>query len=131
MNRAIRVLIVDDRVSVRRTIKNVLRGFKCTFSEAVKGEDALALIEQNLYDVIFMDIKLPGISGIETLQEAKHIQPNLGKVIMLTGYPEEVTKIEAEKLGAFAYLSKAPVKRDEIRKLFTEASESLCNSKPV
>ena len=124
MDRVIEVLIVDDRVNVRRTIKNMLLDFNCNFTEATKGEDALSLIGKDLYDVIFLDVRLPDISGIETLRRAKQAQPNLGKVIMLTGDSEEETRIEAEKLGAFAYLDKAPVKREEVRKKFVEALEA-------
>jgi two-component system NtrC family response regulator/two-component system nitrogen regulation response regulator GlnG len=120
----VEVLIVDDRVSVRKTIKNMLIGFNCKFSEASNGEVALTLIKDNLYDVIFLDIKLPDISGITTLDKARQIQPNLGSVIILTGYPQEKTRIEAERLGAFAYLNKAPVKRDEIREIFAKASQT-------
>ena len=131
MDKSARVLIVDDKINVRTTIKNSLLGFVCNFFEAGCEETALDLIENNIFDVIFLDLKIPGSSGLEIYKKAKQIQPNLGKVIVLTGYPEPETAAEAEELGVFAYLSKASIDRDIIRKTFTKATACDTQAMPT
>jgi CheY-like chemotaxis protein len=121
MNEVIQVLIVDDRINVRQTVRNSLYGLNCRFSEAECGEDALALIRDNNFDVIFLDLRLPDINGIETYRKAKQIKSEFGKVIILTGYPEIGTVHDAGRLGAFQYLIKAEMNLDTIRGTFKAA----------
>jgi ActR/RegA family two-component response regulator len=116
-----RVLIVDDREIVRQTLRNILLGFDCVFSEAEYGAAALDLIRENEFDVIFLDLKLPDHSGIEVLRHARDLGKALGKVIVLTGFPEQTTLAEATRLGVFKYLTKTPVDWTEIRAAFAEA----------
>jgi DNA-binding NtrC family response regulator len=121
MRTPVEVLLVDDMLNVRKTVRHILSGFDCNFSEADSGEEALGLIEHTDFDVIFIDLKLPGISGIETYQKAKQIRPRLGKVIILTGYPGVETAIEAHRIGAFDYITKAPIDINQIRDTFIKA----------
>lgn len=123
MSNDIQVLIVDDRVNARRSIKSALLGFNCIFSEAESGEKALSLIAKNDFDVIFLDLRLPDITGLKTLRRAKEIRRDLGKVLILTGYPEEETQREADSLGVFAYLTKNPMERDKVIEAFRKAVE--------
>jgi len=117
-----KVLIVDDNKSIRQIIKRILSNSNHIFFEAGTGEDALALIKETIFNVIFLDIRLPfGISGLEVFKTAKAIQPKLGKVIILTGWLEDNIKAEADKLGAFAFLDKAPLDRNAIIGMFNKA----------
>lgn len=117
-----KILIVDDNEYVRRKIKQILSAPDLTFFEAENDEEALRLIEANLFDVIFLDISLPfGVTGIDVYKKAKEVRPDLGRVIILTGWLEDSTKNEAEALGAFDYLDKAPLDRGKIKATFDRA----------
>jgi DNA-binding NtrC family response regulator len=119
---SINILIVDDSEDVRRKIKTILSAPDHIFFEAEDEENALRLINDNLFDVIFLDIRLPfGVTGIDVLKRAKEVQSNLGKVIILTGWLEDDIRNEAKKLGTFAYLDKAPLDRKRIIEIFNQA----------
>jgi DNA-binding NtrC family response regulator len=119
-NRA-RVLIIDDRVGVRQTLRNVLFGLDCDFTEAVSGESAIAILSSQKFDVTFLDLSLSNISGLEVLEQGREKGDAMGMVIVLTGLPEDSTRTKAMALGAFAYLSKDPIDRTTIRQTFTNA----------
>jgi CheY-like chemotaxis protein len=121
MSNSINILIVDDNETMRRKIKRTLSGFTCTFYEAANGEDALVLIASHTFELIILDIKLPDMTGLEVCERAKQIQPELGEVIFITGYPDDKTHAKAALLGACAYLSKAFYKSDEVRKTVSRA----------
>lgn len=122
MDQVIKVLIVDDSEDVRRKIKTILSAPGRIFFEAESEEESLRLIKDNLFDVIFLDIRLPfGVTGVDVYRKAKDIQPDLGKVIILTGWLKDNIRNEAEKLGAFAYLDKAPLDRTKIIEEFNRA----------
>ena len=100
------VMLVDDEVPFVETMTKRLdkRGLKII--SAFSGEEALKILKRNdTVDVIILDVKMPGMNGIETLQEIKKIYP-LKEVIMLTGHATVETAIEGMKLGAFDYLMK-------------------------
>ena len=112
-----RVLIVDDEMDFLETIVNRLLKRKIEATGVPGGEAALALMREKNFDVVLLDIKMPGgMDGIEILREIKKIQP-LTEVILLTGHASVETSIEGLKSGAFDYLLK-PVK-------FTELLEKL------
>jgi CheY-like chemotaxis protein len=121
LKRPIKVLLVDDRKVVRLTLKEILLGFDCVFSEAPDGVTALTLMVATRFDVIFLDLKLPDLSGIAILREGRRQGIVLGKVIILTGLPDPETHREAALLGAFKYLTKQPMGWEEIRNAFVEA----------
>ena len=117
-----RVLIVDDEEDFLETLVNRLgkRGIDTT--GVTSGEKALEMMNQKLFDVIILDIKMPGgIDGIEALREMKKIQP-LAEVILLTGHASVETSIEGMKLGAFDYLLK-PIKLEDLLVKMAEAFE--------
>jgi len=124
-----RVLIVDDNESLRGTVQDTLVDFDCMFSEAENGEDAINLLRSLSYDVIFLDLKLPDISGIEVLKQARGLHGNLGKVIILTGAPGETSRQEAKELDAFRYLCKTPVDPVEIIQAFSDAIGGVVQEK--
>jgi DNA-binding NtrC family response regulator len=100
-----RVLLVDDEKDFIESLSQRLqiRGFEVHTS--LSGDDALNLIRQFDFDVVVLDVVMPGKDGIETLEEIKTIQPLL-QVIMLTGHATVDTAIEGMKLGAYDYLMK-------------------------
>lgn len=117
----IKVLVVDDEEDFRDTLVNRFkkRGFEAFGAES--GEKALESINTYLYDVVILDIKMPGMDGITALREIKKIRP-LIEVIMLTGHGTVESGIEGMKLGAFDYLSK-PSNIDAIIEKINQAYE--------
>jgi DNA-binding NtrC family response regulator len=108
-----RVLIVDDEKDFMETLVNRLKKRDIDAAGVLSGEEALEIMHKKLFDVIILDIKMPGgIDGIEALREMKKIQP-LAEVILLTGHASVETSIEGMKLGAFDYLLK-PIKLEDL-----------------
>ena len=117
-----RVLVVDDEEDFLETIVNRLNKRNIDTTGAPSGEKALELMEEKLFDVVILDIKMPGgMDGIETLREIKKVRP-LTEVILLTGHGSVETSIEGMKLGAFDYLLK-PVKLEELLVKLAQAFE--------
>ena len=86
------------------------------------GEEALALMKEKQFDVVILDVKMPGgMDGIQALKEMKQIQPS-AEVILLTGHAAVETSIEGMKLGALDYLLK-PIKLEDLLKKLALAIE--------
>jgi len=116
------VLIVDDEVDFLETLTKRLNKRQVDASGAISGEEALELLKEKTFDVVILDIKMPGgMDGIEALTEIKKIQP-LAEVILLTGHASVETSIEGMRLGAFDYLLK-PIKLDDLLKKIAQAIE--------
>jgi DNA-binding NtrC family response regulator len=116
------VLIVDDEEDFLETITKRLNKRQVDASGARSGEEALKFLKEKTFDVVILDIKMPGgMDGIEALREIKKIQP-LVEVILLTGHASVETSIEGMKLGAFDYLLK-PIKLEELLKKIAQAIE--------
>ncbi len=117
-----RVLVVDDETDFLETIVNRLLKRKIDATGVPGGEAALALMKEKNFDVVLLDIKMPGgMDGIEVLKESKKIQP-LTEVILLTGHASVETSIEGMNSGAFDYLIK-PVKFAELLEKLIAAFE--------
>jgi DNA-binding NtrC family response regulator len=106
------VLIVDDEVEFLETLVKRLRKRKLVASGVTSGEAALAQLKQNPVDIVVLDVKMPGMGGLETLREIKK-KDALMEVIMLTGHANTEVAIEGMELGAFDYLMK-PIDIDEL-----------------
>jgi len=118
-----KILVVDDETDFLETIVARLKKRKMDATGVVSGEAAIELLKNELFDVILLDVKMPGgIDGIEALREIKNIQP-LAEVVMLTGHASMETSIEGMKLGAFDYLLK-PMKLENLLEKMTEAFEN-------
>jgi nitrogen regulation protein NR(I) len=98
------ILIVDDDKSIRYSLKRMMEG-KYSILTAQNGEEALDRVKQSSPDLIIMDIKMPGRSGIDVLKEIRSIDPK-ALVIIMTAYGTTETAIEAMKYGAFDYILK-------------------------
>lgn len=104
-NIAARILIVDDEAVIRRTFKSILEMEPYEVDEAGDGYECLVKVKQKKYDVIFMDIKMPRIDGMEVLEQLQTISPE-SSVVMISGHGNIETAVEAVKKGAFDYLAK-------------------------
>jgi DNA-binding NtrC family response regulator len=127
-----RVLIVDDEQEFAKTLAERMntRGLQ---AEAVfSGDDALKAVKSSGFDVVVLDLAMPGMDGLETLKKMLEINPDL-QVIMLTGQATVGKGVEAVKEGAFEFLEKpirmeALVERiDKAKSKSTEISESRMN----
>jgi len=117
-----RVLVVDDEEDFLETLVNRLQKRNIDTTGVRSGEEALEMVKAKLFDVVLLDIKMPGgMDGIEALREIKKIQP-VAEVILLTGHASIETSIEGMKLGAFDYLLK-PVKLEELMTKMAQAFE--------
>ncbi len=102
-----KILVVDDEVSIRRTLRDILEFEKYKVDEAGDGLDALAKLKKDNYDVIIMDIKMPKMDGMEALERVAILAPDT-PVVMISGHGNIETAVEAVKKGAFDYISKPP-----------------------
>ena len=119
---AFRALVVDDEEDFLETLVKRMNKRSIDTTGAKSGEEALELMKQKLFDVVILDVKMPGgMDGIEALREMKKIQP-LAEVLLLTGHASVETSIEGMKLGAFDYILK-PVKLEELLTKLAEAFE--------
>lgn len=119
------ILAVDDEQNIRRLIRNefALEGYDVTTAQ--NGEEGLRLFEQNRFEVVLLDIKLPKLNGLEVLKKIKQ-QSSTAEVIMITGYGDIKSAVESLKLGARDYLTK-PFKLDELLSLVSEAVRDTRN----
>jgi two-component system nitrogen regulation response regulator NtrX len=101
------ILIIDDEKAIRKTLSEILsyEGYK--IDEAGDGEEGLKKVKEKEYDVILCDIKMPKIDGIEFLEKAKEVVPDI-PIIMISGHGTIETAVEAVKKGAYDYISKPP-----------------------
>jgi two-component system, OmpR family, response regulator len=116
-----RVLIVDDEVDFVETIVKRLKDRGLDVIGATSGREALDIMDGNEFDVAVLDVKMPGMDGIETLREMKKKSP-LMEVIMLTGHGSVESGIQGLQLGAYNYVMK-PVPLNDLLKQMTQAYE--------
>lgn len=116
-----RILVVDDEEKfVDYLFKRLInRGYDVVIS--LNGEDAIEKVKAQNFDVVVLDVLMPGIDGIDTLREIKKIKP-LTEVIMLTGHASVESGIEGMKLGAYDYLMK-PCETEELVSKINKAYE--------
>jgi two-component system OmpR family response regulator len=116
-----KILIVDDENDFRETIIQRLRARKVEIEGADSGLKALEMLDAQDFDVIVLDVKMPGMDGIETLREIKLKKP-LVEVIMLTGHASVESGIQGMQLGAVDYVMK-PVALDDLMDKLRQAYE--------
>lgn len=101
----LRVLFVDDEDDFRETIVKRLKARKIQAMGAENGLRAVEIVKENDFDVIVLDVKMPGMDGIETLRHIKQLKPEI-EVIMLTGHASVEFGLKGMQLGAFDYVMK-------------------------
>jgi len=106
------VLLVDDEVDFLETLTKRLRRRNVNTFEATNSQEAFQVLQQESIDVVVLDVKMPGIDGMQALREIKRLYPSV-EVIMLTGHANVEVALEGMELGAFDYLMK-PMDTDEL-----------------
>ena len=119
MNNRSSVLIVDDEEIVRRAHLRSLERSGCEARLAEDGDGAIREMERNPADVILLDLRMPGLDGMDVLKTIKNRWPD-SEVVVITGYPTIESAKEAVRLGACNYIAK-PVGPDEVVKAANEA----------
>jgi nitrogen regulation protein NR(I) len=117
-----KILIVDDEPQVRQSFEKILTEDGHAVKTAGSGEAALAMVQTEIPDLVIMDVRLPGMSGLEAFRAIHEIEPKL-PVIIMTAYGTTETAIEATKLGAFEYVLK-PLEVPETLALIGQALEA-------
>jgi len=114
MTDKIRVLVVDDEEVVRLGYRRVLSADGFRVMAAGDGREALDLMAGDRFDVVLLDLRMPGMDGLDVLQAIKERWPE-SEVVVVTGYPSIDTAKKAVKLGAYDYLAKPVVPEAVIR----------------
>ena len=107
------VLVIDDEPNIAHNVKRILTKKGYPVDQAVSKEEALAKIEEKTYELVLLDLKIPGVQGMELLRAIKDKRPET-KVIIITGYASIESAKESARLGIADYLHK-PFTPDEIR----------------
>jgi DNA-binding NtrC family response regulator len=118
---SIRVLVVDDERPTRLLMEKELPRAGYLVTTAESGEEALEKVRAQDFDVILLDLKMPGIGGMEALRRIRDSGAS-GEVVILTGHPDVDSAIEAMKRGAYDYLTK-PFKLFELEEVLRRAAE--------
>jgi DNA-binding NtrC family response regulator len=112
MSKQTQILVVDDEEVVRRSFSRSLTGEHCQVETACNGHDALQVMGLRPFDVVLLDLMMPGMNGLTVLKTIKQRWPE-SEVIIITGYPAVDTAKQAVTLGAYDYLAK-PAGPDEV-----------------
>ena len=112
------VLIVDDEKNIRLTLRRALESLRLDTDSAVNGEEALAKLQERRFSVVLLDLKMPGMDGMEVLRRLRAARPEV-KVIIITAHGTSESAVEAMKLGAADFIQK-PFAPKEIRDLVTK-----------
>ncbi len=112
------ILVADDEAIVRESIRDWLEDAGYQVAMAESGEEALEMIDKQDFGMVILDLRLPGMHGLEVLKEVKAKRPDM-KSIIITAYPADLSRDEAKKLGAIDYLIK-PVFPADLEALIRE-----------
>lgn len=124
-----KLLLVDDEREFVQTLSERLLMRDMGSAVAYDGESALEVVREDEPDVMILDLKMPGIDGIEVLRRVKETQPHI-EVIILTGHGSEADEKTCMQLGAFAYLHK-PVDVEELSATIKRANEKIRQTRPT
>ncbi|MCK5422427.1 MAG: sigma-54-dependent Fis family transcriptional regulator, partial [Deltaproteobacteria bacterium] len=117
----IRILVVDDEKIIRDGCSRILVREGYAVFTAESGEEALERFDLEPFDLVLLDVKMPGLGGIEALTRLKEMDPGL-TILIITGYPSIETAVKAIKLGAYDYVTK-PFTPDVLRIAVSRALE--------
>jgi DNA-binding response OmpR family regulator len=115
------ILIVDDEKNIRLTLSQALETLGAEIDTASNGEEALTKLRGREFGLILLDIRMPGMDGMEILRRVHEIRPDI-RVIMMTAYGTIESAVEAMKLGAVDFLQK-PFDPEEIRELVSRVAD--------
>ncbi len=114
-----KVLMVDDEEDFVQTLAERMKMRDLSPELALSGEQALQAVQDDVPDVMVLDLKMPGIDGMEVLRRVRQAYPQV-QVVILTGHGSEKDEAEAKRLGAYAYLQK-PVDMEKLIRTMKEA----------
>lgn len=117
------VMVVDDEENIRFAVERILRKVGCNVFKAADGKEALNILEKEKIEIVFLDLKMPGMDGMEVLQRIREIDEFI-LVIIITGYATIETAIEAMKQGAYDFIPK-PFEADQLRLVARRALEKI------
>ena len=124
-----KILVVDDDVSITRSIKRILETGDYKVSSADTGERGLRLLEKSDFDLLLLDLRLGSMDGLEVLKQVKEQNPDQ-LVIMITGFANVSSAVEAMKRGAYDYIQK-PFSADELGLAVEKAMQTVALQKEV
>lgn len=119
----IKTLVIDDEKNILESVKMVLNYENYQVDTTNNGIDGIALFKKNRYDIVLLDVKMPGFGGLDVLKNLKEINP-FSEVIMISGHSGIEEAVEASKLGAFDFLEK-PLSRDKLLLTVRNAAEKV------
>ncbi|HHP7233299.1 MAG TPA: response regulator [Desulfobacterales bacterium] len=120
---ALDVLVVDDEEGIREGSQRILKRIGFEVQTAERGDQALKIVEQRHPAIVLLDLKMPGLDGMEVLGRIKNIDAEI-QVIVITGYATVETAIEAMKEGAYDFIPK-PFEPDQLRIVVNRAAEKI------
>jgi two-component system nitrogen regulation response regulator NtrX len=107
-----RILVIDDEAAIRDSLKMILEYEGYEVLTAPTGEDGIAQTEREAPDLVFLDVKMPGMDGLEVLQRLRHLV-EVTPIVVVSGHGTVSTAVEATKLGAFDFIEK-PLERERV-----------------
>jgi DNA-binding NtrC family response regulator len=125
----LRILVIDDEVSISKSIKRILETDGYNVESAETGEKGLAMFESGKYDLLLLDLRLGSMDGLEILGLVKEKYPDQ-LVIMITGFANVASAVEAMKRGAYDYIQK-PFNADELKLAVEKAVQTISLRKEV
>src|SRR5579875_3350633 len=105
MNDSLRILLVDDDAAIRRALRTSLNELGFNVTEAGRGEEAVHMVQAANFDVVLLDLQMPGMGGVRTLAALRSIAPRM-PILMITVQNSEEQKVEALERGADDYIVK-------------------------
>lgn len=121
MNTKYSILVVDDEKNIRLTLVHALEALDLEIDTAINGEEALSKLKEKFFKIILLDMKLPGMDGMEVLRRVRRMYPE-SRVIIISAHGTIESAVEALKLGAVDFIEK-PFVPKEIRELVSKVIE--------
>ena len=116
------VLVVDDEMNIRKSLEMTLAGLGFVVHAVGSAEEGLKVLATQAVELVFLDLQLPGMDGLEMLRQLRQMDEHL-PVVMISGHATVESAVEATRLGAFEFVEK-PFSRDRIVVLSRNATES-------
>src|SRR3954463_13041245 len=120
-HKSLRILFADDEKSLQEFMRSELPRLGHEVTVCPDGKAAVKALEKSTFDAAILDLRMPGLTGIEVLEQLKHVSPDT-EVIIMTGHASVETAIDAVRLGAFDYLTK-PCKMAQIETILRKIVE--------
>ncbi len=117
-----RLLVIDDDAAIRDSLRMILEYQGYAVMTAATGDEGAALVEREAPDLVFLDIKMPGMDGLEVLQRLTHLT-DVMPIVVMSGHATISTAVEATRLGAFDFMEK-PLETERVLVLVRNAVDS-------